>query len=406
MSLVGRVGRKRPRARLAMLTVYVALALGALTTLYPFVLMVATGLKGPTDQNDNRLVPAYLANMDSNDAAGKLDEGSLLSKFLADKYAGDASQIRSTRIGRDATAAQVEAYGTFLMRLPLDSWMAGFRTAPNQVTGRLAIRYQAWLRGRYGTVEGLNEAYTEQNGAFQQVVAPQEQLERRDWSPVRDRKFLEWLEFKATLPAEFRIPVRAQRMFQEFWRTQTHNQFDQVPPEVAGAAKAFEELALPRLRARWDEFVSQRLPARFAASTVESQWRSAIGAGTPLPIEATERAWVASNASLIRTEFASRNYAYVGDYVALHGRVLLNTLIFCLLAIATQLTVNPLAAYALSRFPLSSTYKLLVFLLATMAFPGEVAMIPSFLLLKDLGLLNTFAALVLPTAASGYMIYL
>jgi multiple sugar transport system permease protein len=33
-------------------------------------------------------------------------------------------------------------------------------------------------------------------------------------------------------------------------------------------------------------------------------------------------------------------------------------------------------------------------------------MIPSFLLLKDLGLLNTFAALVLPTAASGYMIFL
>jgi multiple sugar transport system permease protein len=41
-----------------------------------------------------------------------------------------------------------------------------------------------------------------------------------------------------------------------------------------------------------------------------------------------------------------------------------------------------------------------------MAFPAEVAMIPSFLLLKDLGLLNTFAALVLPTAASGYMIFL
>jgi multiple sugar transport system permease protein len=41
-----------------------------------------------------------------------------------------------------------------------------------------------------------------------------------------------------------------------------------------------------------------------------------------------------------------------------------------------------------------------------MAFPAEVAMIPSFLLLKNLGLLNTFAALVLPTAANGYMIFL
>jgi len=33
-------------------------------------------------------------------------------------------------------------------------------------------------------------------------------------------------------------------------------------------------------------------------------------------------------------------------------------------------------------------------------------MIPSFLLLKQLHLLNTFAALVFPTAASGYMIFL
>ena len=41
-----------------------------------------------------------------------------------------------------------------------------------------------------------------------------------------------------------------------------------------------------------------------------------------------------------------------------------------------------------------------------MAFPAEVAMIPAFLLLKNLGLLNTFAALVLPTAANGYMIFL
>ena len=53
-----------------------------------------------------------------------------------------------------------------------------------------------------------------------------------------------------------------------------------------------------------------------------------------------------------------------------------------------------------------ATGKVLIFLLATMAFPAEVAMIPSFLMLKDMGLLNTFWALVLPGAANGYMIYL
>ena len=39
-------------------------------------------------------------------------------------------------------------------------------------------------------------------------------------------------------------------------------------------------------------------------------------------------------------------------------------------------------------------------------FPAEVTLIPGFLLLKNLDLLNTFWALVLPSAANGYAIFL
>ena len=81
MSLIGQVGRKRPRARLAMALLYLVLCLGAVTTLYPFVLMLTTGLKGPTDQNDNAIVPKYLS-----------DDKELLTKYLDDKYAGDKFQ--------------------------------------------------------------------------------------------------------------------------------------------------------------------------------------------------------------------------------------------------------------------------------------------------------------------------
>src|SRR5205814_9978664 len=94
------------------------------------------------------------------------------------------------------------------------------------------------------------------------------------------------------------------------------------------------------------------------------------------------------------------------DYLAGHGNGIRNTAIFCALLVLTNLIVNPLAAYALSRYKPPSAYKILLFCMATMAFPAEVAMIPSFLLLRDLGLLNTFWALVLPGAASGYTIFL
>lgn len=102
----------------------------------------------------------------------------------------------------------------------------------------------------------------------------------------------------------------------------------------------------------------------------------------------------------------SANYRAVFDYLFRRGRAVMNTIILVLLTVFTTLTVNPLAGYALSRFRLRQTEKILVFCLATMAFPTAVAAIPGFLLLRDMGLLNTFAALVLPGAANGMTIFL
>jgi len=190
-------------------------------------------------------------------------------------------------------------------------------------------------------------------------------------------------------------------------RGKHQNQFGNVPSEVAGQAKKFEELAMPASGPLVEEFRAKSLPARYATQGSEDLWAAANGgAATVMPIAAFEKGFVAQAAPAIRKEFATRNYGYVLDYILLNGRAVWNTALFCLLAIGTQLIVNPLAAYALSRYPVKQSGKILIFLLATMAFPAEVAMIPSFLLLKDLGLLNTFAALVLPTAASGYMIFL
>jgi multiple sugar transport system permease protein len=100
------------------------------------------------------------------------------------------------------------------------------------------------------------------------------------------------------------------------------------------------------------------------------------------------------------------SYGTVFDYLFRRGRAVSNTIILVLLAITVALTVNPLAGYALSRFRLRSTERIIVFCLATMAFPAAVAAIPGFLLLRDLGFLNTFAALILPGAANGMTIFL
>jgi multiple sugar transport system permease protein len=100
------------------------------------------------------------------------------------------------------------------------------------------------------------------------------------------------------------------------------------------------------------------------------------------------------------------NYRAVADYLFQQGRAVPNTVILVVLTLVVALTVNPLAGYALSRFRLRRSEQVILFVLATMAFPAAVAAIPGFLLLRDMGLLNSFAALVLPGAANGMTIFL
>ncbi|MCB5251055.1 MAG: ABC transporter permease subunit [Candidatus Cloacimonetes bacterium] len=110
--------------------------------------------------------------------------------------------------------------------------------------------------------------------------------------------------------------------------------------------------------------------------------------------------------SAIRREFLWRNYAMSLDQMLSDAKSLRNTGIYVLLSILLAITVNPLAAYALSRFKPRFSYQIILLFMLTMAFPAMVMGIPNFLLLKKLNLLNTFWALVLPAAADGYFIFL
>lgn len=100
------------------------------------------------------------------------------------------------------------------------------------------------------------------------------------------------------------------------------------------------------------------------------------------------------------------NYRLIFDFLVRKGNAIFVTLMLVSLTILATLTVNPLCAYSLSRFPLPGKQKLLLFLLATMAFPAMVSAIPAYLLMRDLNLLNTFFALVLPGAANGMAIFI
>jgi len=94
------------------------------------------------------------------------------------------------------------------------------------------------------------------------------------------------------------------------------------------------------------------------------------------------------NRAHVRGYTFTRAYKTAINHIVRHKRSLWNTAVFCAGVVSAALVVNPLCAYALSRFNLPGAYRILLFLLATMAFPAEVTMIPNFLLLKSFPLLR------------------
>jgi len=100
-----------------------------------------------------------------------------------------------------------------------------------------------------------------------------------------------------------------------------------------------------------------------------------------------------------------RNYATVfgKTYIA---RYLLNGVIVVVFVLIGQLLVNIPAAYAFAKrnFPFKKT--LFLCILAALVFPRYIAAIPNFLLLSKFRLIDTYAALILPSIASPFCIFL
>lgn len=83
-----------------------------------------------------------------------------------------------------------------------------------------------------------------------------------------------------------------------------------------------------------------------------------------------------------------------------------NSTLVALSVTALQIATSALAGYALARFRMWGRQAILLIVIATLAIPFQLLVIPVFLVLKWGHLINTYGALILPTAANGFGIFL
>ncbi|MCK4783423.1 MAG: carbohydrate ABC transporter permease [Desulfobacteraceae bacterium] len=552
MPVISKIGAKSRKVRLIYGLMFLVLVVGAITMVYPLLLMLAGSVKSDTDISYMRPYPRFW-----------FDDLVLFQKYVESKYnmlPQNVEQAWWRRIDnwqtiRPPTPARSEYLEDFLAwRDKCKWWWLGHSTAGSgkqlmlhnglefrrqmykrfdgdidafhtelatvarswswlNLSDKPGHRYppgdrpfiraviefaetrpvrdrmienldaQFWykhLTPEYGDhIEKYNEAHGTSYSSYYEVLltrrVPDNPRQRKDWEEfVRDVLPVQFIRLSGDLADRYRgfLAEKYSRSIDEYNHMhpggKTYTSFHEIPQpletpekridqvdylefvadrqacpaegiEVYGTRQAFEEFVAERRGVTLEEITPIRLPI------AEADWHDCM-----------------ANTSDLRWIFTTRNYKYVLDYILLHGRGILNTVIYCALAVGLALLVNPLAAYALSRYKPPSTYVVLLFCMATMAFPGEVTMISGFMLLKrfplwsllgggaafgvslwllskalkavpelvrmalalavgvvvgvwavpaiidkpHISLLNTFAALVLPGIANGFMIFL
>lgn len=231
------------------------------------------------------------------------------------------------------------------------------------VTPEMANQYHDFLRDRFKTLERANRLLNTEVASWARFALSPTPPTGEENPALRDV----WYDFGTSRPFEERIITSSEHAFQHFLLAR-YGSLEAVNAAYGWNLGRIEEAFAP-------------FDAAYAVTFMQN-----------------ERAFVWAP--------VGGNYATVVTFLLGRGRSILVTFFLVALAILATLTVNPLAAYGLSRFAVRGKDKIILFLLATMAFPAMVSAIPAYLLMRDLNLLNTFFALVLPYAANGMSIFI
>ena len=150
----------------------------------------------------------------------------------------------------------------------------------------------------------------------------------------------------------------------------------------------FYWMAITSLKGKADVFSAEPklLPGRRLAERVvdDPRWFFHSGTGNYSQLLAWQR--------LVESGSGPRGFS----------RFVLNTVFFALAITLGQVLTSSLAAFAFARLRFPGRKQIFFSYLATLMIPATVTMIPSYILLRELGWVNTYQAVILPSVFTAY----
>lgn len=113
-----------------------------------------------------------------------------------------------------------------------------------------------------------------------------------------------------------------------------------------------------------------------------------------------------TNMEIFQSPFSLPDFSHVGNFVKIWTqtnflRYLANSFVVTGASMACILTLGTMAAYAIARYEFFGASFILMFFLAGLTLPLKLAIIPLFMLMRDLGILNNQLSLIAVYTAMG-----
>ena len=115
---------------------------------------------------------------------------------------------------------------------------------------------------------------------------------------------------------------------------------------------------------------------------------------------------VSGGTNFIPQQFTLENYQQIFSQEPLFGRWLFNSVFVAICVTGFNLLFNSMAGYALARIRFPGNQLCFIIILAVLMIPGQITLIPTFLILKTLGWLNSYQGLIVPNIVNATFIFM
>jgi len=115
---------------------------------------------------------------------------------------------------------------------------------------------------------------------------------------------------------------------------------------------------------------------------------------------------VSGSMNLVPQNFTLDNYKQIFIEQKLFPRWLFNSVLVAVSVTMLNLLFNSMAGYALARLSFLGKKTIFIIILAVLMIPAQVTMIPNYLILKQLGWLNSYQGMIVPAVINATFIFM